>query len=238
LYRHAQIVVTQTTETADWVKDNCPGSRVSVIPNPITFPIPRYEPVLDPNDWVAPNQKTILAVGRLGPEKGFDILLESFANLKESLPRWDLVVLGDGPLRESLELQRDQLGLHERVHFPGAVGNVSDWYSHADIFILSSRFEGFPNVLLEALAHGLPAISFDCLTGPSDLVCHGQNGLLVPIDQGVDGLGAAIRSLAENKSLREQMAGSGADVVQMYAIQNIGTRWNEIVVSANSGSSG
>src|SRR5207237_8660387 len=87
---------------------------------------------------------------------------------------------GDGPLRTGLEHQVRTSGLERRAFLPGLVGNVGEWYEHADLYVMSSRFEGFGNTLAEALAHGVAAVSFDCDTGPRDIIRHEVDGLLVP----------------------------------------------------------
>ena len=92
---------------------------------------------------------------------------------------WDLVILGNGEERDNLNHMTRNFGITDRVHFPGSVGNISEWYERADLFVLSSIVEGFPNVLLEALTYGLPCISFDCNTGPRDIIQDGFNGILV-----------------------------------------------------------
>ena len=113
----------------------------------------------------------LLAAGRLAPQKGFDLLIDAFAGLSERAPG-----LGFGDFRGRrgapalgiAEFQQDGLG--QRVLLPGWAGNIPDWYGRAHLYAMSSRFEGFPNTLTEAMAHGLPAVSFDCDTGPKDII--------------------------------------------------------------------
>ena len=108
----------------------------------------------------------LLSVGRLTKQKGFDQLISHFATLARSHANWDLIILGEGEERTALEAQIADADLTQRIKLPGRVNNVSEWYADADLFVMSSRFEGSPNVLLEAMAHGVPAVSFDCPTGP------------------------------------------------------------------------
>ena len=104
----------------------------------------------------------LLAVGRLKKEKGFDWLLEAFTALARKYYDWTLAILGEGPERRALETQVQAARLDGRVFLPGRAGNVGEWYERADLDVMSSRFEGFPNTLAEAMAHGLAAVSFDC----------------------------------------------------------------------------
>ncbi|AHV93321.1 glycosyl transferases group 1 family protein [Bordetella holmesii ATCC 51541] len=163
-YPRAARVVALTGGTAQWIDRHVPGSRLAVIPNPVHWPLPRSEPRLAPP--AAPGRHYLLAVGRLHPDKGFDVLVEAFASLAGRFTDWDLLILGEGDERASLTQQVQAAGLDGRVHMPGRGGNVADWYEAADLYVLSSRFEGLSNTLLEAMASGLAPVSFDCDTGP------------------------------------------------------------------------
>ena len=171
-----------------------------------------------------PGRSIVLAAGRLVPQKGFDRLIEAFANIHGDHPNWDLVILGAGPDRQVLEIQRDKLGLNGRVFLPGRAGNVADWYGRASIFAMASLFEGFPNALLEAMAYGLPVISTDCDTGPRDLIEHDANGLLVTQgDQSA--LIAGLRQLMDNEDLRSRLSQNARAVIQKFAVERISRQW-------------
>ena len=137
---------------------------------------------MKPDSVCRPGRKVLLAVGRLEVEKGFDWLIDAFSALATKYPEWDLVILGEGSLRATLEKQVQTSGLARRVFLPGRVGNVGDWYERANLYVMSSRFEGFGNTLGEAMAYGLPAVSFDCETGPRNIIRHETDGLLVPLE--------------------------------------------------------
>ena len=122
----------------------------------------------------------MLAAGRLAPEKGFNSLIEAYASILQKHPNWNLAIVGEGSERQKLQSLIDAKGITSRVHMPGWAGNMADWYARADLYVMTSSFEGFPNTLAEALAHGIPAVSFDCDAGPRDIIHHGQDGLLVP----------------------------------------------------------
>src|SRR5690606_22403960 len=167
-YPQAQAVVALTAGTAAWLRENVPGSQVQVIPNAVRWPMDNGEPVV-----AAPERegrKRLLAVGRLHPVKGFDTLIEAFAMLSNYFPTWDLVILGEGEQREPLEARIAELELQERIQMPGRVGNMADWYSQSDLYVLSSRMEGLSNSLLEAMASGLTAVAYDCDTGPREII--------------------------------------------------------------------
>ena len=134
--------------------------------------------------------------------KQFDLLIKAFLKLKEKHLDWDLVILGNGEERDNLNHMTRNFGITDRVHFPGSVGNISEWYERADLFVLSSIVEGFPNVLLEALTYGLPCISFDCNTGPRDIIQDGFNGILVDPNEKELGLSNAIDKIIVNQELR------------------------------------
>ncbi|GIW60945.1 MAG: glycosyl transferase [Patescibacteria group bacterium] len=198
-------VVALTEKSKIWIKQNTLAKNIFVIPNPLVYPIPTNEPVIPPASVGALSRKRVLAVGRLAHQKGFDLLLQAFHQVAKSYPDWELVILGEGELRSELEQRITNLGLSEQVFLPGRVGNVGDWYASADIFVLSSRFEGFPNTLLEAMASGVAVVSFDCETGPRDIIRHGRNGLLVNAED-VQGLAEAMAKLMGDENLRKQLS--------------------------------
>jgi len=154
-------------------------SKASVISNPITIPSPGPEPIS--LEWLPePCPPFICSVGRLSEAKGFDTLLAAFARLEDA--RLHLVILGEGKLRESLTRQAQALGIKERVHMPGFVQNPLAVVRKSEAFVLSSRWEGFGNVLVEALATGVPVVSTDCPGAPRDILENGTHGHLVPYD--------------------------------------------------------
>ena len=220
-YPWAFRVTMCTTEGLQWLQTNVPSAKGVVIPNPVTFPLPSGEPMLQPERVVPPGQQLLLAVGRLDRQKGFSILLDSFATLAPQYPSWHLVILGEGPDRAGLERQVATLGLRGRVTLPGRVGNVGDWYQRADLYVMSSRFEGFPNTLGEAMAYGCAAISYDCDTGPQDIIRPGVDGLLVTPVGDVGGL-------ARDELERKRMAARAIEVRGRYSLAQILNMWDEL----------
>lgn len=226
-YGWSDAIVALTSESADWLRQHTNARRVVVIPNPVLWPLPSQPPILEPHS-VLPNQrKVVLGVGRLAFQKGFDILIKAFSRIARNHLDWDLVILGEGPERSALENLTSTLCLNERVYLPGLVGNISDWYKAADIYIMSSRFEGFPNTLAEALASGCPAVSFDCDTGPRDIIRHEIDGLLVsPGD--VEALSSAMTRLMDNEALRSEFAVRAVEARERFSIERIGAMWEEL----------
>lgn len=224
IYAFLDVIVTQTEKGRDWVAANTKAKAVAVIPNPVQWPIPVHNPILKPAEYLARDRHHLLAVGRLGPEKGFDKLIEAFALLANDFPNWNLCILGEGPLREMLESLIHQYDLADRVLLPGYVGNVAEWYVASDLFVLSSHFEGFPNALLEAMASGLPVVSFDCDTGPRDLIRHEINGLLVaPGD--TKALAAALRRSLNDEPFRRRLGARAQSLKYRFSVDQIQLLW-------------
>lgn len=235
-YPHLSALVAQTRQSAAWLQGNAPAPRIAVIPNPVRFPLPAHEPRLSPT--VAREgtgcSRLLMAVGRLGEEKRFDRLLDAFASVSQAHPDWMLVILGEGRQRASLEDQITSLGLGERVRLPGAVGNVGEWYEAADIYSLTSRFEGFPNTLIEALAHGLPAVAVDCETGPREILRHEVDGLLVPQDD-QKGLVEALDRIMGDPELRARLAERAVEAQGRFAVSSVAVRWEQLFNSLRNG---
>lgn len=233
-YPRLDVLVAQTEDAADWLRKNAPARAVEVIFNPISFPLEKHEPIVQPyitKQAGGIGRYTLLAVGRLGKEKGFDTLLDVFASLASRHPNWQLVILGEGKLRGALEEKITTLQLTESVYLPGAVGNVGDWYDAADAYVLTSLYEGFPNTLLEALAHGLPAVAVDCDTGPRDIIRHNTNGFLIPLKDPV-GLYEALDLLMCNEKLRKKFGECAIEVRQQFSVQSVADMWESLFDAA------
>jgi glycosyltransferase involved in cell wall biosynthesis len=228
-YPRAAHVIVQTGRALDWLQDCCPKARGRVIPNPVVYPLPAADPFQEPASVVDETRRVVLAVGRLDVQKGFDQLLAAFGGLAQRYPEWDLVILGEGPERGRLEAQRDGLGLSGLVHLPGRAGNPGDWYARADLYVMSSRFEGFPNALVEAMAHGLPAVSFDCETGPADIIREGVDGYLVPPAEGAEGLARAMETLMGDDEKRHGTGKAAVAVRKRFAPERVMAAWDEVL---------
>lgn len=226
-YPRLDAVVALTKESAQWIASRTGARYVEVIPNPVTWPIPLQFPYLKPEDFVPEARKLLLGVGRLTEQKGFDLLIEAFSRLAPRFPKWVLVILGEGPMRCQLEDQVRVRKLQTRVMLPGVAGNIGEWYRRADVYVMSSRFEGFPNALLEAMACGTAVVSFDCPTGPGDIIRHGVDGLLVP-NGNIDALTEALSFLMENDDARHCFAQKAIEVRTRFSIETIALLWEKL----------
>jgi glycosyltransferase involved in cell wall biosynthesis len=147
--------------------------------------------------------------------------------LAAKFPNWQLAILGEGSLRNELAAQIALAGLNGRILLPGRVGNVGDWYAAADLYVMTSRFEGFPNAVAEAMAHGLAAISVDCDTGPRDIIRHEVDGLLV--QNGDDtALVSALARLMGDEKLRQRFANRAIEVRERFSMARITALWEAL----------
>ncbi len=205
--------------------------KLVVIPNPVVLSSPGEGEgfKLAPGKW-------IVAMGRLAEQKGFDMLLQAFATLHERHAEWCLAILGEGPLRGELETLRDRLGLTNRVFLPGRVDAPEATLAQASLFVLSSRFEGFPMALCEAMALGLPVVAFDCPTGPREIIRDGVDGVLVPPENPVL-LAAAMERLMDDPDTRQRLAARAPEVAERFALEKVMAMWETLLTEVSTGSS-
>ena len=235
-YPRADVHLVQTQGIAQWLHQHGLVRRTAVLPNAIVWPIPRLAPQLHPEAVVPPGQKLILAVGTKLHQKGFDRLVAAFAGLQADFPDWSLVILGieAAPYRgvnQAARLRQLMGSASSRLILPGNVGNVGDWYEASDLFVLSSRFEGYPNVLLEAMASGLPCLAVDCPTGPSDLIDPGLNGWLVSEHVASTDLAEPLRRALEDVVARAAFASEAQAVRQRNAPESLRPLFLDLVGS-------
>jgi len=212
IYPFSNYLVTQTIEDSQryhFIK------KIRVIYNPIRT-----------KNIEENREKIILAAGRLDKNKGFDLLIETFANIESK--EWKLIIAGDGVERKSLLKLIEDLNL-DNVALIGKQKDIFEWYAKASVFVLSSKKEGFPNVLIEAMASGCAVISFDCPSGPSEIIAHEKNGLLVK-DQNREALASTLQRVMNDDVLRENLAYHAREVRQKYALEKIVWQWEEIIV--------
>jgi glycosyltransferase involved in cell wall biosynthesis len=222
-YRWAEVLICQTHSSLNWFRKHY-GVNGCVIPNPASVPAGADGGALIRGS----NQgNTVVAMGRLSFEKGFDLLLSAFAQIAGRHPEWSLKIIGDGPLRSQLLAQCRELKLSGRVDFPGGLSEPFPLLRSADLFVLPSRFEGFPNALCEAMAVGLPAISFDCPSGPAEIIRDGIDGMLVP-PQDIEGLASALDLLMGNRALRTQLGMRAREVTARFSLQKVLRMWEDV----------
>jgi GalNAc-alpha-(1->4)-GalNAc-alpha-(1->3)-diNAcBac-PP-undecaprenol alpha-1,4-N-acetyl-D-galactosaminyltransferase len=213
IYRLSQRVVVQTTDVATWVKQHW-KLDATVIPNVLRqMPPPRRE-----------REKLIVSIGRLVRQKGFDLSIEAYGRLHSKHPDWRYVILGDGPLRQELETLRNRLQLENVLSFEGLVTDVEAWLERATICVQPSRFEGFPNVVMEAMAMGVATVSSDCRSGPRDLIQNQSEGMLVPVED-IDALEASLDRLMSDTTLCRQLGDAAMSIRNRFARNRILELW-------------
>ena len=196
-----------------------PVAKVHSVPNAVPD-IGQVRAAIDPDT------KVVVAAGRLARQKGFDRLVAAWASVARKHPDWRLDIFGHGD-DVSLQARIDKKKLTEVVTLRGFTNEPYQRFAESAIYALSSRSEGFPMVLLEAMGCGLPLVSFDCQTGPADIIQDGKNGLLVP-DGDIKGLAAALNRLIEDPALRRQMGAAGVELAKEYAPDRIAARWEHL----------
>jgi glycosyltransferase involved in cell wall biosynthesis len=231
LYPQASYVVAVTEETLSYFS-SVEGMRGRIIPNAVT------PSVFSSSDEMPErkNGKTLLAMGRLSHEKGFDLLLSAFALVAQRHPDWTLEILGEGPVRPYLESCVQRRGLAERVRMPGFTHRPFEAMRCADLFVLSSLDEGFGNVLIEAMACGVAVVSFDCPSGPRHIIRHGVDGVLVP-PRDTQAMAAALDRLMGDEAERQRLAARAPEVVERFGMEKVMSMWEELIFdSARRGS--
>jgi GalNAc-alpha-(1->4)-GalNAc-alpha-(1->3)-diNAcBac-PP-undecaprenol alpha-1,4-N-acetyl-D-galactosaminyltransferase len=196
------------------------AGKAHLMPNPVTIETASASAALQ-------YPRNLIAAGRLIQLKGFDLLIEAFGAIAPRHPDWGLTILGEGNMRRQLECQITEAGLTGRVQLPGRMSNPHAWFAAADLFVLSSRYEGLPCALCEAMACGTPAVSFDCESGPADVIRDGIDGLLVP-PRDVKALSETLDRLMTDDSERERLGSRAAEIQERFGMRRVLERWDEL----------
>jgi glycosyltransferase involved in cell wall biosynthesis len=197
------------------------GARVRIVR------IPNAAPRLD-GGIAALDGKIVLAAGRLEHQKGFDLLIRAWERVAAAHPDWRLRIYGAGPRRDDLHALIVELGLSQSVSLMGRTRRMGEAMAKASLFVLSSRFEGFGMVIVEAMSKGLPVVSFDCPRGPGEILRPGVDGILVP-DGDVDGLANGMLELIEDAPRRHRYGVAAVENARSYAVDPIAERWEELL---------
>ena len=229
-YPWAALHLVQTRAVGTWMAAHLGAHRQLLLPNPVQWPLTRFHPSLEPQHWLAQrgcqaSDPLLLAVGTKADQKGFDRLVRWWMSLAQADARLQLVIVGldEAPYHgrdQQADLRTllvDQPDLQARLHFPGRVGNLADWYARAQLFVLSSRYEGFPNVLLEAMAAGCCCVAADCPQGPADLIQDGVNGRLMPDTASDAQWLQVLTGLLADAGERQRLAAQAVDVRKVYS---------------------
>jgi glycosyltransferase involved in cell wall biosynthesis len=217
-YPHFDAVAVLTERDRQEYEALLPGTRIVRIPNAVHS--------LDqvPSDH---HSKIAVAAGRLFPQKGFDMLIPAWATLVETYPDWQLRIYGSGEKKAELRALIEEHHLYNHVFLMGHTDRLDDELAKASFYVLSSRFEGLPMVMIEAMSHALPVVSFDCPTGPSDVLTHGVDGLLVPPEDS-DALAEAMAKLMGDRALRADMGVAAVLTAASYGPDAVHPRWEAL----------
>jgi GalNAc-alpha-(1->4)-GalNAc-alpha-(1->3)-diNAcBac-PP-undecaprenol alpha-1,4-N-acetyl-D-galactosaminyltransferase len=223
-YRRAAALVVQTDHVRQWAEELIDRRAVHVIPNPLSQQIDALDGPAD----AARSTKVVASMGRLVAQKGFDNLLKAFARCARGRSDWSLVIIGDGPERDRLGALADELGVRSKVTLAGRLADPFQMLRRADLFVLASRYEGFPNALVEAMACRLPVVSTDCPSGPRAIIRHGIDGILVPPDD-VAALADAMGRLMDQPEERARLRGRAVEVAARFSVENIMKSWSDLL---------
>lgn len=213
---YKKIIVISLADLNKWKKYT---RNATLIYNPITIEDPIVSNL---------KSKSVISVGRLDFQKGFDYLINAWNYVNIKHPDWSLYIYGEGPLRDALQKQIDELYLTNSILLCGRVTNIVEKYKQNSIYVMSSRAEGFGLVLLEASSCGLPLVSFNCPSGPSEIIEDGKNGFLINKVGDIQQLANKINLLIENSELRNYMGKNAKKNVRLFSIQNISYKWIDL----------
>ncbi len=227
-YKRAAAVVMLTERSARWLRTNIPAAKAVVIGNPVLVHRgQRPDDVAKAVLASCAESEVLLAAGRLDRQKGFDLLLKAFASVGPIGRNWRLVIIGEGPERRSLESLVAELRLSNRVLLPGVTTTPYALMERAGLFVLSSRYEGLPNALMEAMACGLACISFDCRTGPSEIITTGVDGILVRAED-VPALSRAMEMVMSDGDLRARLGRDAQIIESRHSVAAVLKQWDEL----------
>ncbi len=229
LYKKADAVVANSRETAEEI-ERITGSPCRYIYNPtLTGDLQKLAEQEVNQEWLKKDCKNpvVISVGRLSKEKGFDILIKAFSRIQKELDA-RLVIIGEGEERASLEELAESLGIKDKVWMPGYDENPYKYVSKADVFVLSSFFEGLPNTLIEALAVGTGCVATRCPSGPSEILLDGQGGLLVDVGD-TEGLAMAIKEALKDDGAMQEKQRRAMEALHRFTPQEAGEKYLELI---------
>lgn len=222
--RFADDVVTLTERDKQlWLTNTTCKANITAIPNPVTISLP--------TEINLHKKKLFLAVGRLTYQKGFDLLLQAWAQVALLHPDWRLRIVGDGEDKAMLEQLRRELNIEASTELVPKTNNIAAHYQEAAFFVMSSRFEGFGLVLVEAQTYGLPVISFDCDVGPAEIIKHGKTGWLCEVGN-VTELSDKISNAGNcfnNEKLYKELSVHSTENMKRFLVNVIVDKWSNLL---------
>jgi glycosyltransferase involved in cell wall biosynthesis len=228
-YGRTKAIVVQTRAAVEFFPPRLqrlcrviPNAVLSVVPRSGGAPLGRRLP-----------SPCVVGLGRLHPQKGFDLLLQAFAKTRAAHPDWSLRIFGEGPQRPELEALCTRLGLDPDAVFPGTETDVDVLLAQAEVFVMSSRFEGFPNALCQAMAHGAAVIATNCPSGPDSIVRHGIDGLLVPPED-TAALASALETCMADAGKRAALGARGREIMDRFRPDKVLAMWEQTLHAAVS----
>ena len=198
--------------------------KTSVILNPV-----KEMPVDFSSAGKGGKQNRIISVARLAPQKNQKMMISAFARISKEFPDWQLIIYGEGPLREGLQLIIDYLQLSDRVLLPGRTEHVIDELRKSKVFCFSSDYEGLSNSMIEAMCVGLPIVTTN-VSGTEDMMIDGENGYVIPVND-EDAMVHALKTLLGNKHLMKEMGERNLQKAQMFSIDRIYSQWENLIQS-------
>ncbi|MET7999791.1 glycosyltransferase family 4 protein [Nonomuraea glycinis] len=212
----AVAVLTRTNQLE--YQELLPKSKIVPIPNAVHKADQRHSRQDNP---------IVVAAGRLVPQKGFDLLIPAFAQVVAEHPEWRLRIFGTGPRQAQLSAKIDELGMQDHIELMGRTERLDEELAASSVYVLSSRFEGLPMVMIEAMTHALPIVAFDCPTGPRDVLTDGVDGILVP-PRDPDALAAALKEVVSDRRRRLEMGAAAAAAAHAYAPDVVMPMWENL----------
>ena len=217
LYKYVDAVVVLNERDKVLLQQNVTMKHCFVIPNQVSF----Y-----PSESAACINKKMVTVGRYVPQKGYDILIDILKEVMPANKDWSIDIVGDGYMKQELNDKINSYGLQHQVKLIEPTKNVAQLYIQASAYLMPSRFEGFPMVLLEAKACGLPCISFDCPAGPAEII-EDNDGIVIPLFD-KQAFGGAMQLLIDNESLRISMGRHAKQNVKKFSEEAIYDKWDNL----------
>ena len=220
LYPKTSYLVVQTQDIKNYFKTFVEEDRIVIINNPLAPELVKQRHIK------TTKTNTIITVGRLTDQKNQELLIRAFSN--SNFKSWQLIIIGDGEYREKYTHLIKELGIADHVKLVGNITNVADYYNEASIFALTSNYEGFPNALIEAMYFGLPCVSTDCPSGPSDIINDGENGFLFPVNDQIQ-LEKKLSILMSDSSIRNQFSKNALLSAAHFEVERIGKQWKLLI---------